>query len=56
MGTDEIKDFSSSFYANKQRSSSMEDDCEETSPQEKTAFEAAYKTAYAAARGGASEE
>lgn len=52
-GTDEIKDFSSTFYANKPSSS---EDCEDSSPQEKNAFEAAYKTAYAAARGGASEE
>ena len=53
-GTDEIEDFSTSFYANKPKSS--DDDCEETGPKENAAFKAAYKTAYAAARGGASED
>ena len=52
-GTDEIVDLSTSEYADGYASQSSQD-CEERTPQEDAAFQAAYKTALAAAKGGAS--
>ena len=52
-GTDEIVDLSTQEYATSAATSS---DCEDRSPQEEAAYQAAYKTALAAAKGGASAE
>ena len=53
-GTDEIVDLSISEYAQGYTSQSSDQDCEDRSPQEEAAYQAAYKTALAAANGGAS--
>lgn len=52
-GTDEIVDLSSTEYADGMSASSSQD-CEERTPQEQAAFDAAYKTALATAKGGGS--